>query len=188
MQQIRILFGYFLSLPLMFLFCGDAYSYPVSVTDLGVNNAEGAVAIGFNLVVQDRNAMLEALSSGGDYEVVCTGKLYNRRAGFWNEFLAEASYVCVLSANPIAREFRAQDSRGTRIFEFSELPQALDSFWSGLSLSMGNWDMIERNRVYKVVLSFKISRTNIPGWVSKPLFFVSWDLVPELIYEFEFDY
>lgn len=188
MSQSKKVRFFFLIVPLMVLFAPMAFADIVGVSGLGVSNAEGVVSVGFHLIVQNESALLEALNDGGEYEVVCTGKLFNRRVGIWNEFLAEASYVCSLSSNPIARELRVQDNRGARIFEFSDVQNSLNLFWSNLSLPMGSWDMIERNRVYKVVLSFKILRTNVPGWVSKPLFFVGWELVPELTYEFEFDY
>ncbi|MDY0275574.1 MAG: DUF4390 domain-containing protein [Desulfomicrobium sp.] len=188
MPQRRTALIFILVIPMMLFFCRGALAHVVGVTGLGVSNSEGEVCVGFGLVVQDESAVVEALNDGGEYEVVCTGKLYNRRVGIWNEFLAEASYVCTLTSNPIAREFRVQDSRGSRIFEFSDVTSSLNLFWSSMSLSMGSWDMIERNRVYKVVLNFKISRTNVSGWVNKPLFFSGWDLVPEQSYEFEFDY
>lgn len=188
MPQFRVALIFTLVSIFLCYFSGLAQASAVGVTNLGVNNAQGMVAVDFSLVVQDEFAVLEALHDGGEFEVTCTAKLYNRRMGIWNEFLAEDSYICTLSSNPIAREFRVQDQRGTRIFEFSDLADALNGFWSGLSLTMGNWEIIERNKVYKVVLTFKVSRTNVPGWVSKSLFFVEWDLVPELSYEFEFDY
>jgi hypothetical protein len=160
----------------------------VSITDLGVDNADGRVSVGFSIVVNDAAPFLEAVQNGGVYEVLCAGKLYHRRAGFWDEFLSEASYSCELSSRPIARECLVQDQRGTHIIEFSELQGALNNFWSRLSLPMGDWSMIERNQAYRVVLTFKITRTNMPGWVSKPLFFVSWDLVPETVYVLDFDF
>ena len=188
MPQSRFILVVFFLLPILLFFRSTLWADVVGVAGLGVSNTDGVISIGFNLVIQDESAVLKALNDGGEYAVVCTGKLYNRRAGIWNEFLAEASYVCTLSGNPIAREFRVQDSRGERIFEFSDLAHSLDLFWSGLSLSMGSWDLIERNKVYKIMIKFKVSRTNVSDWISKRLFFVGWDLVPELTYEFEFDY
>lgn len=169
-------------------FAPEVRANPASIIDLGVDNAEGRVSVGFSIVVNDSAPFLQALQNGGVYEVLCTAKLYHRRAGFWDEFLSEASYTCELSSKPIARECLVQDSRGSETIDFSELRNALNRFWSRLSLPMGDWSMIERNRAYRVVLTFKITRTNMPGWVSKPLFFVSWDLVPETVYDLDFDF
>lgn len=164
------------------------WASPVSVTGLGVDNTAGKVSVGFSITVNDMAPLMEALSNGGDYEVSCTSKLYHRRAGFWDSFLSEASYTCVLSSRPIARECQVQDNRGTHTFHFRDLGEQLNSHWSRLSIPMGSWDMIERGAAYRIVMTFRITRTNIPNWVSKPLFFVSWDLVPEMVYEFDFDF
>jgi hypothetical protein len=165
-----------------------ARSSPVAITGLGVDNSAGKVSVGFSITVEDMAPLMDALSNGGDYEVSCTSRLYHRRAGFWNSFLSEASYSCILSSRPIARECQVQDHRGVRTFHFQDLKEDLNRHWSGLAIPMGSWDMIERGAAYRIVMTFSITRTNIPNWVSKPLFFVSWDLVPEIVYEFDFDF
>ena len=188
MQKYRILIvsGCFLALNI--LLASSLWANSISISGLGVDNADGAVSVGFSIVVNDMAPLMEALQNGGDYELQCTGKLYQRRAGFWDSFLSEAQYTCVLSSKPIARECLVKDYRGDHTFHFSELHKELNNFWSRLSLPMGSWDMIGRSKAYRVVLAFKITRTNISGWVSKPLFFVSWDLVPEVVYVLDFDY
>ena len=188
MQKYRILITSGCLLALNILLASSLWANSISISDLGVDNADGAVSVGFSIVVNDMAPLMEALQNGGDYEVRCTGKLYQRRAGFWDSFLSEAQYTCVLSSKPIARECLVTDYRGDHTFHFSELHKELNSFWSRLSLPMGSWDMIGRSKAYRVVLAFKITRTNISGWVSKPLFFVSWDLVPEVVYVLDFDY
>jgi hypothetical protein len=79
-------------------------------------------------------------------------------------------------------------SAGDPHFDFAALQDELNHFWSRLSLPMGSWESIERGKAYRVVLKFSVTRTNVPGWVSKPLFFVSWDLVPEVAYVLDFDF
>lgn len=186
MRQLQTLFWALLFLPL--LFCGDARAEFISLGNLGVDNAQGNVSVGFSIEVSDIDPLLRALQEGGEYEVICTGKLYHRRAGIWNELLTEASYVCSISARPIARECLVRDGRGPYTFDFADLRTRLNRFWSALTLSMGSWTMVERNRLYKVVLTFRIKRTNVPSWVSRSLFFVNWDLLPEAVYELDFDY
>ena len=105
-----------------------------------------------------------------------------------SKLLAEASYICSLSAKPIARECLVRDYRGNHTVDFAELRTDLNRFWSALSLPMGSWDAVERNRLYRVVLTFRVKRTNVPQWVSRSLFFVDWDLLPEAVYELQFDY
>lgn len=188
MQKNRIIIIFWCFFALNIFPVPSACASSVSITDLGVDNAAGAVSVGFSIVVNDMAPLMEALQNGGDYEVSCTSKLYHRRAGFWDSFLSEASYSCVLSSKPIARECQVQDSRGVHTFHFKGLQEQLNTFWSRLSIPMGSWDMIERGAAYRVVLTFRITRTNIPNWVSKPLFFVTWDLVPEVMYEFDFDF
>lgn len=165
-----------------------ARANPISITDLGVDNAQGRISVGFSIVVNDPAPLRDALQNGGTYEVLCSAKLYRRRMGLWDLFISEAQYACAISSKTIAREFLIEDHRGVHNVDFSELQPALNRFWSRLSLPMGDWGMIERNRAYQVVLTFKINRANVPGWVSKPLFFVNWDLVPETVYVLDFDF
>lgn len=161
---------------------------PIAISGLGVDNADGQISVGFNIVVQDVASFQEALDNGGDYEVLCSSKLYLRRAGFWDSLMSENWYSCLVSGRSIARECVVQDQRGAKTIEFDDLQTELTRFWSDLSIPMGSWDKVERNRAYRVELTFQVTRTNIPGWVSKPLFFVSWDLVPATVYVFDFDY
>lgn len=188
MQKYRILIA------ICLVMAGSLFSAPalradsISLTDLGVDNAQGSVSVGFSIVVDDLTPLMDALQNGGHYEVSCTGKLYKRRLGFWDVFLSEAQYTCTVESKPIARECLVTDQRGAQTFDFSELQSELNRFWSRLSLPMGSWDSIERGQAYRVVLTFSVKRTNVPGWVSKPLFFVSWDLVPEVVYILDFDF
>lgn len=188
MQLNRIFITFWCLLALAVCQARPASANSISITDLGVDNAEGQVSVGFSIVVNDMGPLMEALKNGGDYEVRCTSRLYYRRAGFWNSFLSEAGYTCVISSKPIARECQVVDDRGTHTFPFQSLQDQLNRYWSQVSIPMGSWDMIKRGSAYRVVMTFKVTRTNMPAWVSKPLFFVSWDLVPEVVYEFDFDF
>lgn len=188
MQKKRIFITIWCFLALNIVLASPLRADSIAITDLGVDNAAGAVSVGFSIAVNDMAPLMEALQNGGDYEVRCTTKLYHRRAGFWDSFLSEGAYTCLLSSKPIARECQVQDSRGSQTFPFQGLQGELNRFWSRLSIPMGSWDMIERGAAYRVVLTFRVTRTNIPNWVSKPLFFVSWDLIPEVVYEFDFDF
>lgn len=188
MPKYRIL------ITLGFVFALSLFSAPalradsISLTDLGVDNAEGKISVGFSIVVNDKAPLLDALQNGGKFQVRCSAKLYQRRIGFWDTFLAEAEYASDLTGKPIARECVLTDQRGDHVIEFSELPHELNRFWSRLSLPMIDWASVERGKAYRVVFKFSVTRTNIPGWVSKPLFFVSWDLVPEVSYVLDFDF
>ena len=78
MHQLRIFFG---TLLFALCLCGSARADFISISNLGVDNAQGLVSVGFSIVVADIDPLLRALQEGGEYEVVCTGKLYHRRAG-----------------------------------------------------------------------------------------------------------
>ncbi len=186
-QKFRILITIGLVLTLH-LFSTSVRAEFISLTDLGVDNAQGQVSVGLSIVVNDMAPLMEALQNGGRYQVLCTAKLYQRHAGFWNSFLSEAEYVCEIASKPIARECLVTDHRGTRTFDFAVVQEELNRFWSRVSIPMGSWKYIERGKAYRVVLQFAVTRTNVPGWVSKPLFFVSWDLVPEVEYVLDFDF
>lgn len=188
MQKYRILITITLALTLNLFSASVLRADSISLTDLGVDNAQGSVSVGFSVVIDDMAPLMEALQNGGQYEVRCFAKLYKRRLGFWDAFMGEAEYSCEVTSKPIARECVVTDHRGSQTFDFAGLQDELNNFWSRMSLPMGSWDVIERGQAYRVVLTFSVTRTNVPGWVSKPLFFVSWDLVPEVVYVLDFDF
>lgn len=188
MQLNRIFITIWCFFALVVFLPGAAGANGLAITDLGVDNSAGAVSVGFSIVVTDMAPLMEALKNGGEYRVQCTTRLYHRRAGFWNSFLSEGAYSSVITSKPIARECQVLDERGTHTYPFQGLQEELNRHWSRLSIPMGNWDRIERGSAYRVVMTFRVTRTDISSWVSKPLFFVSWDLVPEVVYEFDFDF
>lgn len=188
MQKTRILITVGLVFAMSLLWTPSLRADPISLTDLGVDNAQGRVSVGFSIAVNDMPLLLAALQDGGQFRVRCSARLFQRRIGFWDSFLAESEYACDLVGKPIARECLVSDHRGTHTFDFADLEHELDRFWSRLSLPMIDWESVERGKAYRVVLKFSVTRTNVPGWVSKPLFFVRWDLVPEMTYVLDFDF
>lgn len=160
----------------------------ITVSDMGVDNAEGNISVGFSIVVQDVEPLLQALQSGGEFEVVCLGRLYQHRIGLWDSLLGENTYTCRLSSRTIARECSVRDASGEYVVAFKELQQDLNRIWKRVSLPMGSWELVERNNVYRVVLEFQIVRKDSAEWLPRPLFFVNADLIPKMVYEFDFDY
>lgn len=166
----------------------EVHAASITVSDMGVDNAEGNISVGFSIVVQDVEPLLQALQSGGDFKVECSGRLYKRRIGLWDSLLGENMYACTLSSRPIARECSVRDASGGYVFAFNDLQKDLNRIWKRVSLPMGRWDLIERNNLYRVALEFHVVRTDTPEWLTKSLFFVNADLIPKMVYEFDFDY
>lgn len=158
------------------------------LTDMGVDNRDGSASIGFNISFDDEAPLLDALQSGGEFEVSCEAELYRHRPALWNVSMGKAVYSCRVAGNPMARECVVRDERGRHTFAFDTVRDDLNHFWTGLSLPLAPWERIERNNLYLVRMTFKILRTNMSQWVSTPLFFVNWDLVPETVYEVTFEY
>ena len=158
------------------------------LADMGVDNRDGSASIGFNISIEDIAPLLDAMQSGGEFEVTCEAELFRHRPAFWSSFMGKAVYTCQMISNPMARECVVRDQRGTHTFPFNTLRDNLNDFWTGVSLPLVPWEQIERNNLYKVRMTFKILRTNMPQWISKPLFFVTWDLIPETEYELTFEY
>lgn len=159
-----------------------------TLANMGVDNRDGAASIGFNIFIEDVAPLLDALQTGGEFEVTCEAELLRHRPAFWDSFMGKAIYTCQMISNPMARECVVRDQRGSHTFAFATLRDSLNSFWTGVSLPLVPWDQIERNNLYKVRMTFKILRTNMPQWISKPLFFVNWDLIPATVYELTFEY
>lgn len=160
----------------------------VTLTNLGVDNRDGALSVGFNIEIIDAAPLLDALQSDGAFDIVCEAEIVRRRPALWNEFLGTTSYTCTLTSNTMARECTVSDARGTHTFAFAQLAAELNRYWRGLTMPLLEWEQVRRNNVYLLRVSFKIARTNGTQWASKPLFFINQDLLPETVYELEVEY
>jgi len=189
MNQFRIIFAIITILPFLLANPLSARSEDDFVlTGLGVDNQNGTVRAGFHILVNNIDPLQDALESGSVFELTCAGELYSKRPAMWDKLIATGRYVCTISANPLAKECILDDGVRRHTVSFDSLRKDLIKQWTGLSLPLGSWNMIERNSVYRVVLKMKIVRKNVPQWVSNTLFFVDWELLPETAYELEFDY
>lgn len=176
--------------PLMvacFALTGFASTF-LALSDLGVDNRDGHLSVGFNIAVHDEASFLDVLQSGGTFLLSCQAEMFRARPALWNEKMASVEHSWEIMSNPMARECQIRDKQGLHVFSFSSLREDLMRYWAGSSVQIIPWEKIERNNLYKVRIVFSMKRTNMPQWVTKPLFFVNWDIIPETEYELTFDY
>lgn len=189
MQYQKIKFNIIFVFFVIFWFSPSLYASPfASLTNLGVDNQDGVLSLGFTIEITDIAPLLDALQSDGAFDVVCQAEIVRRRPGMWDEFLGAATYTSQLTSNTMARECTVSDARGSHTFAFAQLAAELNRYWRGLTIPLLKWEQIKRNNAYVLRVSFKIVRSNVSQWVSKPLFFVDWELLPETVYELDFDY
>lgn len=160
----------------------------IVLTNLGVDNRNDALSVGFNIEIRDAAPLLDALQGSGTFDVTCQADIVRRRPAMWDQFMGSATYSCQLISNTIARECMVRDARGAHTFAFAQLAAELNRYWHGVAIPLVDWQNIERNNVYALRVTFKIVRSNVSQWLSKPLFFVDWNLVPEIVYELDFEY
>ena len=60
--------------------------------------------------------------------------------------------------------------------------------WGEILLDLGPWDRLKRKQSYSVALQLTLGRTDISPWVSRSLFFWSFDAAPSVSYQLDFTY
>lgn len=174
----------------IFLLCGGGLLHAQSLilNDLVVDNSNGTMTVHYGVLVEDAPAIEQALSEGLKLRFIGHVALYEKRSLWWNEFLVENNFVCDLREDTLKQEVvLVIDDQETR-FPMSEFARVFQERLEHLVTPLGPWSMVDKKTTYIVRLTLTMSRIDVPVWIRVPLFFWSWDLVPETTFEMEFAY
>ena len=171
---------------ILLFFVGLLHAQPLILNDLVVDNSNGTMTVHYGVQVEDAPAIEQALSEGLKLRFVGHVALYKKRSLWWNEFLVENDFVCDLREDTLKQEVvLVIDDQETR-FPMSELARVFQERLEHLVTPLGPWSMVDKKTTYIVRLTLTMSRIDVPVWIRVPLFFWSWDLVPETTFEMEF--
>ncbi len=160
-------------------------SAPLVLDAVVLDNHDGRVRLSCGIRVTDGGPIIDALSEGMDLELVCTGTLNRMRTVLWNETLGVQRFNAVLKGDLLNRKFVLEQNGQRKVFSESAFVDELNRAWARLSFDLGPWSLLDSQERYSVRINVSVKKTEIPSWVRVPLFFWSWDVVPETTYRME---
>ncbi len=172
----------------LFLCVGLLRAESMTLDDLVVDNANGTMTVHYGVQVHDIEAVRSALAQGLHLRFTGTATLYKKRSLWWDEFLAENVIACDLWQDVLKQEVVFRHGGEESRFPFAHLAEQLAARLHRFSLPVGSWNLIKRGNVYEIRLRLSLGREDVPAWIRIPLFFWSWDLFPDSIFQMEFSY
>lgn len=173
---------------LMVLSCMGAAAAPLELRNLGVSADTRGLHLGFDVDVVDAAPLWDLLKRGEAVEVRVDATASRRRLGLWNQEVGNAQYRARVQADPVRQECVVTEANQTHAFACAELGRALLRLWRHRDLLLGPFDPSLRQQQYVVQVDFRVVRSDMPVWLTVPLFFLDWDLVPRTRYDVTFDY
>lgn len=156
--------------------------------DLVVDNSNGTMTIHYGVRIDSIEPIRMALKEGLRLRFTGAVSLYKKRSLWWDKSLAENVFVCDLWEDALTQEGVLRSDAGEIRFPMISLAEHLHAKLHSLTTPVGPWSLIRKGNVYRVRLQLSLSREGVPVWIRVPLFFWSWDLVPDNTFHMEFSY
>jgi len=168
--------------------CMGAVAAPLELRNLGVSADAQGLHLGFDVEVVEAAPLLTLLQRGEAVEIRVDATASRTRLGLWNQEVGRAQYRARVQADPVRQECVMTEADQTHAFACGELARALPRLWRHRNLLLGPFDPSLRQQQYTVQVDFRVVRSDMPVWLTVPLFFLDWDLVPRVRYDLTFDY
>lgn len=165
---------------------GMARAQELHLANLVLNNFEGKIRVRFGVEPTGTERLRQALDGGELLMLRCRARLAVKRDYLWNQEIASASYESEL------RRLRGGDYAvtlpGQGPMVDKDLPSLFRKGWSEVLIDLGPWDRLTRGQTYVLSLELALTRPDVSPWLSRGLFFMSFDAAPTVSYQLDFTY
>ncbi len=180
-------------LALLSLVCGLAsvsslQAQSLVLSDLVLDNSNSTMSVHYGVLVKDAPAIANALHEGLQLRFSGHVALYKKRSFGWDTLLVERETVVDLHEDTLKQEGIMSIAGKEIRFPMTEFEHIFQKRLASLTASLGPWSMAQQGKTYVIRLTLTLTRVDIPAWIRVPLFFWSWDLLPESQFEMEFVY
>ncbi|WP_462323602.1 DUF4390 domain-containing protein [Desulfoplanes sp.] len=174
----------------MFVVLGGAtgWAQTLVLENMVVDNTNGTMTLHYGVHFRDVQKVRAALDEGLRLRFTSQASLFRKRSLWLDEFLAQSDFSCDLRLDPLTQEGVLRIGEKETRFPVSEFSGILHGELDHLVAPLGPWSAVEKDNDYVIRLQLTLQRVGIPAWIRVPLFFWSWDLVPEKHFEMEFAY
>ena len=182
----RLVWMLFLALVAMDGLGAVAHAQELHLANLVLNNFEGKIRVRFGVEPSGTERLRQTLDNGERLVLRCRAKLGVKRDYLWNQELATASYESEL------RRLRGGDYAvtlpGQGPMVDKDLAALFRKAWNEILIDLGPWERLERGLTYVLSLELVLNRPDVSPWLSRGLFFMSFDAAPPISYQLDFTY
>ncbi|MFV0423881.1 DUF4390 domain-containing protein [Oleidesulfovibrio sp.] len=142
----------------------------------------------FGVSISDLEALKQILRDGAVVNLTSSASLSPKSTIIPRGALVEIEGLSSLQMDPLTREFILSEPDRDIPNRNKSLKQLLDSTWLNMSLPLCNLSKLSHDSEYVVDLAIKLEHADVPPWLTKTLFFWSWDVTPPINYSMTFTF
>jgi hypothetical protein len=170
------------------LWAQAASAQSLVLSNLVVDNQAGSLMARFGVSVDGVAELTESLQSGVTLALTCKAELSKKSGLFGGTPIGKAEMTSRLKYDSLTKEYALLLPGREAPLKNAGLNDLLRAGWGELTLDMGPWHKLERNREYTLALDIRLHQTDIPNWFKRTLFFWAWDVAPSATYQLHFTY
>ena len=164
-----------------------AAAQEITLGNLVLDNVEGIVKVRFGFEVRPSAALADILSEGAELGLSCRAQLGQRREYIWNQPVAKAEFIALLSREP-GGTYQIRRNSTEEVLNGKDLDSLMHQAFGEVVMDLGSWKNLRRGENYTVYLEIRLGRQNVNPWLRKTLFFWSWDVAAPVRYQLDFSY
>ena len=170
------------------LWASAACAQSLVLSNLVVDNKAGSLTARFGVSMDDAAELTDSLQSGATLALTCKARLSRKSGMFGSPDIAAAEITSRLKYDSLTKEYSLALPGREGPLKNVGLHDLLRTGWGELTLDLGPWRMLERDRDYTLTLDLRLYQTDIPNWFRRTLFFWAWDVAPSATYQLHFKY
>lgn len=173
---------------LTLLLCNAVSAQEILLKNLVLDNVAGDIQLRFGVEVEALDHVEDLLHDGVTITMTSESRLIRTRSFVWDKTLEKSELEFELKEDPLSRTYVLTDIKNEKEMKNKDLGVLIQSNWSSLTMSLGNWNDLPQGVKYAMNLQVVLKRANVPVWLKAALFFWSWDVVDQKHYRMDFLY
>lgn len=166
---------------------GAAPTQMLTLRDMAVDTQDEDVVLRFGVDLETAGQVTAMLQDGEILGLRCRATLERRRTLWFNKTLTEVQRVIVFRYDPLNNRYLAEDEKGL-LAEHPDVAGLFAQTLGRIAIDLGPRDALPVDEDYRVDLTVRMDRVNVPAWLKRALFFWDFEVSPETRYQFEFSY
>lgn len=153
-----------------------------------LDTQDDKLVLRFGVSINDIDGLKQILRDGAVINLTSTADISPKSTIIPRGALVEIQGLSSLQMEPLTREFILTEPDRDMPNRNKSLKQLLDSTWLTMSLPLCSLSELSHGSEYIVQLSIKLEHADMPAWLSKTLFFWSWNVTPPINYSMTFTF
>lgn len=170
-----------------FLYTHDSRAQTLDFSSFLIDTQEDHLVAMLSIDVEEFENLQQSLHEGNKLSMICTVNLQRHRNLFWNKNIREKTIEIDMEKDLLSEEYIIKFPDKT--FTLKELQEdSFDELFEGISIKLAPLEELVPGRKYRLQIGIKVISRDVPQWIKATLFFLSWDIIPEVRYEMEFSF